>query len=95
METLSENKTIINVPLTTTPKEVRLPPGVSAEACMIVCTLNNVPVAWRKQDAETGVLSILYPASHVSKRFRANEGAVLFWAKTVTGTGTLEVEVLS
>lgn len=95
METLSQNQTVLNISLTTTPKEIKLPPGISAEACMIVCTFLDTAVAWRKQNSENDTESILYPASQTFRNFRVNEGAVMFWAKTVTGTGVLEIDVLS
>lgn len=92
---LSVTKTILNIALTTSPVAVTLPAGVSAETCMIVCTYEDKPVYWRLQQAVNSENSILYPDGHLIRGYRYQPGAVMFFAKTVSGTGTLEIEVLS
>ena len=86
-------QTVLNFPITTTPSEIKLPEGTTSEGFVAVCTLNDIPVSWRKQPTESSAKSVLYPDVHIPFRFRSNDGAVLFWASTVSGTGTLEMEV--
>jgi len=92
--TTSMTRTIFNKALTTTPVAVTLPDGVSANECFIVATLSDVPVAWRRLEAVDSSVSILYPEGHVARDFKLQPGATMFYAKTVSGTATLEVEVL-
>lgn len=94
MGLLSITEAILNIPLTETPQEIKLPEGISANTCMIVCTLSNEPVNWRRRQTESGT-SIMYPAGWVGRGFKLQPGATMFWASTVSGTGTLEIEVLS
>ena len=91
---LSTTEDILSFPLTTTPIEIKLPDGVSANACMIVCTLNDEPINFRRSKTAAGT-SILYPAGWVNRGFKLQPGGTMFWAATILGTGTLEIEVLS
>ena len=93
MRQLSITQAILSIPLTETPVAVTLPEGVSANSCVIVCTLNNEPVMWRRRQTQGG-LSIMYPAGWVNRAIALQPGATMFWASTVSGPGTLEVEVL-
>ena len=92
--TASLTKAIFNVSLTTSPVKVALPDGVSATGCLIVATSGDTPVAWRRQEAIDSSVSILYPDSHIGRMFKLQPGATMFYAKTVIGTATLEIEAL-
>ena len=92
--TLSMTKTVFNVDLTTTPTAITLPDGISADACLIVATSSDVPVAWRRLEAVDSSVSILYPEGHIYRGFKLQPGATMFFAKTITGAATLEIEVL-
>lgn len=83
----------MEVPLTTTAAPVVAPQNISGTSTLLVgAQSGDMPVYWRRQALGGAGVSKLCPDNDLVLPMQITPGQTLFYAKTVSGTGSLEIE---
>lgn len=82
-----------SISLSTTAEAVTVPEGYEdATILLIGAQSSNSPIPWRRQCKSDSITSKLCPEQDIAVSLNLSAGKTLFYAKTLTGTGTLEIE---
>jgi len=80
--------------LTTTPTAITIPKKYNGAAVLLMSVLSGgVAVSWRRQAGPTSITSKYCKAGDIGLPLNVTVDYPIFYAKTITGTGTLEMEI--
>jgi hypothetical protein len=83
----------VSVAITTTAVAITVPELYKgASALLIGAQVSNSPIPWRRQRSINSAVSKLCPEQDIVLSLNLSKDTTLFYAKTLTGTGTLEIE---
>ena len=85
----------LNINLTTTPTAVTIPKEYMGTSVMLIgAQYSDSPIPWRRQVSSTASESKWCPDEDIAISINiAKEDQTVFYAKTISGTGTLEIEL--
>ena len=84
---------IVTVSLTTTAAAVTIPKKYEGTSVLLMAAqLDDSFISWRRCSTATAATSKLCPEQDIVIPINVSGDTVIFYAKTTTGTGTLEIE---
>lgn len=84
----------LNITIGTTAAAVTIPAQYKGASVLLVgAQSSDTPIQWRRQTSLAASTSKLCPDSDITIPLNITDKITPFYAKTLSGTGTLEVEV--
>ena len=84
----------LNIPITTTAAVVTIPEKyIGATVMLLGAQAGDEPIPWKRQATATATGSKLCPDSDITIPLNITKETKIFYAKTISGSGTLEIEL--